>query len=173
MNNLEQPGAAVAVIRLRLSVPEYLVLKRAENPADPWSGHFALPGGRRESGDADLLATCLRETREECGLELQPSHLIRELPPWHAGRATDRSTLVAPFLFELEEKPELRLDRKEIAAFHWVSREYFLDKTNHGRHFPLLPASGDGFPGIRLGGGFLWGFTYKVLTGILLEDESR
>ncbi len=172
MNKLEQPQAAVAVIRLRASTPEYLVLKRAENPLDPWSGHFALPGGRRDTDDADLLATCVRETREECGFDLQASQLVRELPPWHAGRASNRTTLVAPYLFELEERPEVNIDTREICAYHWVSSAYFLDALNHVEHFPFLPASTLAVPGIRLDGGYLWGFTYKVLFELLREEIS-
>ena len=37
---------------------------------DPWSGHMALPGGRREPGDPDLVATVIREVGEEVGISL-------------------------------------------------------------------------------------------------------
>ena len=45
-----------------------LLIKRAEHPLDPWSGHIGLPGGRRETDDLDVLATARRETHEEVGL---------------------------------------------------------------------------------------------------------
>ena len=35
---------------------ELLLIKRAEQPGDPWSGQVALPGGRWEEEDQDLLA---------------------------------------------------------------------------------------------------------------------
>ena len=38
---------------------ELLLIRRAEHPLDPWSGHIALPGGRRDPGDPDRLATML------------------------------------------------------------------------------------------------------------------
>ncbi|HEY9478577.1 MAG TPA: hypothetical protein VIP79_00745, partial [Gemmatimonadaceae bacterium] len=44
--------AAVALI-LRVgeaNEPELLMIKRAVYEGDPWSGHIALPGGRREPG---------------------------------------------------------------------------------------------------------------------------
>src|SRR3954462_15817082 len=90
------PQAAVALIRTAGRDPEYLLLRRATNPDDPWSGHFALPGGRWESGDKDLLETCIRETREECGIILEPGQLIKPLPMSVAGAGMGRPMIVAP-----------------------------------------------------------------------------
>ena len=46
------------------------------------SGEVALPGGKREEGDANDVDTALREAREEIGLD--PSHVtvITLLPPF-------------------------------------------------------------------------------------------
>ena len=50
--------------------PEVLFIKRAGRPGDRWSGHTALPGGKRDPEDADDLTAAIRETREEVGLDL-------------------------------------------------------------------------------------------------------
>ncbi len=158
--------AAVAVIRIAGFPPEYLILRRALNAADPWSGHFSLPGGRRESGDADLLATCIRETREECGIALPAKAVIRALPESHAGHRVGGMASVTPFLFELPERPGLSLDPREISAGHWVPLDYLLDARNHSQE-ATLPNDPRLFPCIRLQGGYVWGFTYRVLQGLL------
>jgi 8-oxo-dGTP pyrophosphatase MutT (NUDIX family) len=157
--------AAVALIRVRGDDPEYLLLRRAANPQDPWSGHFALPGGRREPGDRDLLDTCIRETREECGIILETSHLVRALPLAVAGGHMGRPMGVAPFLFELPGKPEVRLDEREMAEWHWLAQSYLRDPANR-----LMAAMSEmhphlSFPCIRVDGsaGAIWGFTYGVL----------
>src|SRR4051812_48318813 len=122
--------AAVALIRVRGADPEYLLLRRAANPKDPWSDHFALPGGRRDKGDPDLLATCIRETYEECGIRLSPADLVRPLPMATAGSHMGIPMGVAPFLFELAEKPLLSLDAREIAEAYWLPQSYLRDPCN-------------------------------------------
>lgn len=171
--------AAVAVIRLVSAEfhpePHYLILRRAVSPLDPWSGHFAFPGGRREPEDADLLAACLRETREECGLDLTFARLIATLPVTEAGNALGRPVSVTPYLFELATRQEVTLDPRECAGFHWVSTSHLRDPGNRVSFAPL-PGNDRRFPGIRLDDGVVWGFTYKVLTGVVgksLEGNSE
>lgn len=157
--------AAVALIRTVGTDPEYLLLRRASNPADPWSGHFALPGGRWEAGDRDLLDTSIRETFEETGIRLEPGQLVRPLPIAVAGGHMGRPMDVAPFLFEVPEKPVLALDTLEIAEFHWLSQSYLRDPANRHRAAMSLSHPDLDFPCIRVGtgDGAIWGFTYGVL----------
>ncbi len=164
-----EAAAAVALIRVRGADPEYLLLRRAANPNDPWSGHFALPGGRRDAGDRDLLETSIRETYEECGIRLSPADLIRPLPLATAGSHMGRPMGVAPYLFELAGKPALSLDAREIAEAYWLPQSYLRDPGNRlmaamsATHPHLI------FPCIRVGegpaasSGAIWGFTYGVL----------
>jgi len=51
--------------------PEVLFIKRATREGDKWNGHVALPGGRRDPEDEDDLATAVRETIEEVGIDLE------------------------------------------------------------------------------------------------------
>lgn len=136
------------------------------NPVDPWSGHFALPGGRREEGDRDILATCLRETLEEIGLLLEPTQLVQPLPLARAGGST-HATLVAPFLFEIPSIPDLVLDTREIAESHWLTLHYLSDPANHDMAV-MVPRMPDiRFPCIKVGDGAIWGFTYGLLRALL------
>jgi 8-oxo-dGTP diphosphatase len=157
--------AAVALIRTRGPDPEFLLLRRATNPNDPWSGHFALPGGRWEPGDGDLLQTCMRETFEETGIRLESGQLVAALPIAIAGGHMGRPMDVAPFLFEIPDKPDLALAAEEIAAFHWLQQSYLRDPANRHRAAMSLSHPDREFPCIRVGSetGAIWGFTYGVL----------
>lgn len=158
--------ASVAIIRAKTPDSAILILRRAVNPSDPWSGHFAFPGGRRDPADPDLLATCLRETREECGLNLTSAHLKKELPAAEAGNALGKPVRVVPFLFEIPETLPLQLDSIECAAGYWVPESHLRDRDAHSFITPL-PDPAKRFPSIQLEGGHIWGFTYKVLVDLL------
>lgn len=117
------PRAAVAAI-LRERDPavgaELFFIRRAEHPGDPWSGHIAFPGGRREEVDARLVDTAVRETREEVGLDLARAELLARLPDLPAmGRARRTNLVVTPFVFALPGEQSV-VPNHEVAETLWV-----------------------------------------------------
>lgn len=153
--------AAVALIEVERPDPAILLIRRADRPGDPWAGHWALPGGRREAGDADLLATCLREVAEEVGLALDAGS-ARLLEPAIAGSAVGRRVVVQPFAFRLAEPPALRLCAHEVATVHWLPQAWLSDTRRH-RHGRVLPDRSESFPHLLVDDHPLWGFTYRLL----------
>jgi len=164
--------AAVALIEVLYSgKSHYLLLQRSERESDPWSGHLAFPGGRRDPSDNDLFDTCVRETREECGVQLRKDDLLSLLPMAPAGRSHNQTIWVQPWWFRLAAFPELVLDPREISGSFWVSKSDILDSGQHRMH---TPRPGLEFPGFSVGDRVLWGFTYGVLMRQLgLEPDSH
>lgn len=161
--------AAVATIISQDPVPGVLVLKRRANPRDPWSGHYAFPGGRRDDTDASLLDTCLRETWEECGITLSTRDLVKHYPVRRAGNSLDRPVPVTTFLFELPEQPQIRLQTSEISCHEWLDLEYIADRENIIRR-PMSPRCPDVlFPCLPATDGFVWGFTYETLMMVIAD----
>ena len=67
---LTDPNAATAAVALVLAAnpaPSILLIRRAERPGDPWSGHMALPGGYSATEDGHLEVTAARDLNEDCG----------------------------------------------------------------------------------------------------------
>jgi 8-oxo-dGTP pyrophosphatase MutT (NUDIX family) len=167
---IDRASAAVAIIKSLVPQESFLLLRRTTHPEDPWSGHFAFPGGRKEDQDQDLLSTCIRETREETGILLEPNQLQQSLPLEPAGQLLEHPLWVAPFLFTIPQHPPLTLNEKEIASAYWLNAQQFQNVTLHKR-IEMLP--GRIFPAYPLNDYYLWGFTYRLLQTILLTDNTQ
>ena len=165
----QMASAAVAIIHCHTPRDSYLILRRAAHPDDPWSGHFSFPGGRKDKTDRDLLATCIRETAEETGIQLSVDQLQERLVLEPAGRLLSHPILVQPFLFALPDPPPLHLDPREIQGALWLDAEQFQAPELH-RNVELLP--GRHFPAYPVEDYYLWGFTYRLLRSILRMDAA-
>jgi 8-oxo-dGTP pyrophosphatase MutT (NUDIX family) len=165
--------AAVAIIIARRPVPAVLVLKRTINPADPWSGHYAFPGGRRESADASLLDTCIRETCEECGILLSVRDVVKQYPVRLAGNDLNQPIPVTAYLFEPPEQPAIRLQKAEISCHEWLDLDYIgdADSVIERRMSPCCPDVL--YPCIPATDGFIWGFTYETLMLVITDRSPR
>lgn len=73
-------------------------IKRSERKNDPWSGHMALPGGREEKNDADILDTAIRETYEEIGIDLRRGKILGMLDEVQSLRRPELNLIITPFV---------------------------------------------------------------------------
>ena len=160
--------AAVAVVLRFAPRPEVLLIKRAEHPNDPWSGHMAFPGGRQDPRDATSLATALRETQEEVGLDLQrDGQLLGQLDDLHAvARAEKVDMLIVPHVFLLLRPQPMTPQPGEVDAIVWVPLEPLLSnrlKTiveyKYGDRVIRLP-------GWQIEEHTVWGLTHRMLQSL-------
>jgi 8-oxo-dGTP pyrophosphatase MutT (NUDIX family) len=164
-----QGRAAVAiVVREGTDGPQVLLIRRADHPGDAWSGHMAFPGGREDPQDENLLATAIRETLEEVGLDLgQAGRLLGQLaslPAMARGRPVGMT--IVPFVFELVADAEL-LYSEEVVEAVWVP----LDPLLQGQLRTTLTVDRDGgervdLPAHDVGGRVVWGLTYRMLDSL-------
>jgi 8-oxo-dGTP pyrophosphatase MutT (NUDIX family) len=157
--------AAVAVV-LVPSPDAVLLIRRAERPGDPWSGHMALPGGRREASDPDLFDTAVRETFEEVGFLLAPADLIGSLDDVVPRTPHLPPIAVRPYVFALPERPPL-VPNQEVAGTRWVHLDHLLHPDTY--HSARLDISGEvrDMPAYRVEEAIVWGMTERILTSLL------
>lgn len=149
---------------------ELFFIQRAEHPNDPWSGHIAFPGGRHEPSDASLLATAMRETKEEVGLDLARAELLGRLPDVPAFSRSKRGRLVVtPWLFALREPLDVVPNTAEVAAAIWMPFATLARGEGRGTYSFEYDGKPYEMPCIRLGAEqrVLWGMTYRMLETLL------
>ena len=157
----ERAHAAVAIVESAAEGGSLLLLRRRESESDHWSGHWCFPGGRRHGDDPDLLATALRELKEECGLVLSRQSLAEELPVARAG-SPERYLLVKPFVLRVPEPVGIVPHEAEMAEARWLPFAELRDLARHAlRAVPGQPPERL-VPAFELPPVPLWGFTYRL-----------
>lgn len=168
----EGPRAAVAAILREgpaASGPELFFIQRAEHPEDPWSGHIAFPGGRRDPGDVSLLATAIRETREEVGVDLEHATLVGRLPDVPAFSRSKRGRLVVtPWVFAMRGEQEV-VPNREVQTTLWVPVASLARGEGKGTYAFTYEEKPYDLPCFRLEPGqkVLWGMTYRMVETLL------
>lgn len=160
--------AAVALLlRARGREPvELLMIKRATYAGDPWSGHFALPGGRQEPGET-LEQTAIRETREETSLDLaRDGLLLGRLDDVEPRTVALPPLVITPFVGAVGGDDALTLS-DEVAEAFWVpvdalrapdaTRDVVLELTGGPRRVPTF----------QHGARIIWGLTERILRQFL------
>ncbi|MEM2003356.1 MAG: NUDIX domain-containing protein [Nitrososphaerota archaeon] len=142
------------------SSKEALLVKRAVRPGDPWSGDWAMPGGRWRDGDTNLYECIRREVLEETSIDISMLEALGWLP--------ERSPRVRP---ELKIMPLVLLTNSrlsvilndELTDYCWAS----LQKLVYEKRVVNTPR-GEILTDVYLlsGGEFVWGLTARIIQEI-------
>lgn len=165
---LEPDRSQAAVAVLLVPDPDRLLLiRRAERQGDPWSGHLALPGGRRQATDPDLLATAIRETEEETGIQLERGWCRAQLDDLVPRTPTLPPILVRPFVFLLPAAISPGVSAEVVHAT-WLPLGRLVADGVYGSRTIQVRGEPRVVDGYQLSAGFLWGMTERILSPILM-----
>jgi 8-oxo-dGTP pyrophosphatase MutT (NUDIX family) len=128
------------------------------------AGEISFPGGRRDEGDANLIATALREAEEEIGLDPAQVELCGALPP--------ASTFVTgyrihPYVGIVADPEELNL--KPNPAEVETVLAFSLEGLRKGYAMRRLVRRGVPIhtPTYEVDGHLIWGATARILGDLL------
>jgi ADP-ribose pyrophosphatase YjhB (NUDIX family) len=160
-------------------------MKRMERAGDPWSGHISLPGGGHNARDPDLLATAIRETHEELGVDLAGARLLGALPALQPFTSGPNGMEVTPFVFVTHAAVEPQCGPEAESAF-WLPIEIAasgaLDDTyTYPGPSPAGPEAGAlgavtrgrTFPSWRYESFTIWGLTWRILGDLLAAGRDQ
>jgi 8-oxo-dGTP pyrophosphatase MutT (NUDIX family) len=154
--------AAVLAPLFRDAAGEVRTLLVVRTDHGPHGGQLGFPGGKPEPGDADLLATALREAHEEVGLDPAAVDVLGELPPLDTFATGFR---VHAFVARVAADTSWRLDAAEVAGILTPPVSLLADPAARS----TLPFTSSHFPepllveGVDVDGHVLWGMTLRLL----------
>jgi 8-oxo-dGTP pyrophosphatase MutT (NUDIX family) len=123
------PAAVLVPLVLR---GEYLTVLLTERTATmrQHAGQISFPGGRQDAGDADAVATALREAQEEVGLRAEHVEVIGQLPTYH----TVTHYAVTPVVGLVQPAFDLQTQASEVAHAFEAPLAYLMNPAHHQRH---------------------------------------
>ncbi|SMD38043.1 8-oxo-dGTP pyrophosphatase MutT, NUDIX family [Reichenbachiella faecimaris] len=90
------------------------------------SGQIALPGGKYEEEDKDLIYTALRETQEEVGVDMHQVEVIGQLSELYVPPSNFN---ILPVIGVLSEVPSFILEEKEVEELVIADIQVLNDQT--------------------------------------------
>lgn len=152
---------SVAIILYEKEEQLFFVLTQRHDYDGAHSGQISFPGGKNEM-DEDLLATAIRESKEEIGVQLfEHQHCLSLspifIPPSHF--------LVHPFIFYCASDMQFLRDEFEVKEIleiplHLLLDDQFKTKSDINVRGSLLK----GVPSYVFGDKMVWGATAIILS---------
>ena len=160
--------AAVAIL-LRENAAgglDLLLIRRADREGDPWSGHVALPGGRRDPEDGSLEETALREVWEEVGVDVgRDGRVIGTLDDLAPRNPTLPPMAVRPFVAVVADVP--LAPNPEVASAAWIPLDALGAPAASRDSVVLAQGQRWTVPSLVVGDYLVWGMTERILRQLL------
>ena len=154
--------AAVLIPVTDTAAPELILTKRASHMSSH-AGEVAFPGGKRESSDMSVIATALRESREEIGLAEDRVDVIGEMDTF-----TSRVGLsVQPIVGMVPGDVPLIANPSEIESIFRVPVDFFLNEKPSYTHKFRFMGREIIVPSFNYGDYVIWGLTAFMIVDLM------
>jgi len=162
LGNSERLPAAV-LMGFREGVQPRLVLTVRTDNLQAHAGQVAFPGGRSDPGDGDALATALRESEEEIGLDRTLVTPLGYLDRFE----TISGFCITPVVAKIATEAQLYPAPDEVAEVFEVPLAFLLEPANLRRY--TMEFRGHQRPMVEFvhGGHRIWGATAAMLYNLL------
>ncbi len=164
-NRARQPAAVL--VGIREGVQPRLVLTVRTDHLQDHAGQVAFPGGRSEPEDGDALATALRESEEEIGLDRSLVTPLGYLDRFE----TISGFCITPVVVKIASHARLYPAPDEVAEVFEVPLAFLLDPANLRRYTMEFRGHQRAMVEFVHAGHRIWGATAAMLCNLLQRME--
>lgn len=162
--------AAVLVPLVAYEGGERVILTKRTAHLSNHAGQVSFPGGRVDDEDPDVIATALRETEEEIGLDRAHISVLGALDAY----VTGTGFAVVPVVGLVKPGFALRLAQHEVAEVFEVPFDFLMDSRNHQRHRGIFNGVERQWWAMPYQDYYIWGATAGMLRNLhdLLHGQT-
>lgn len=153
-----RPAAVLAPIIAREGGYDLILTKRS-SALKHHPGQIAFPGGKQDEGDADLIATALREAHEEIGLPIDTVEVLGNFAP----HETVTSFMVTPVVALITQEFDATPEAGEVAEVFRVPLEHVLDPAQYVVQSRRWRGQQRAYYTVPYGPYYIWGATARIL----------
>lgn len=168
---LSRPGSvnaipsSVLVLLYPINTSTHIVFIQRPNYDGVHGGQIALPGGKMEHTDLDLICTALRESSEEIGIIPSTIHLLGKLTDLYIPPS---NYMVSPYVGYSYDQPVFHPDPKEVAGIIQIELDRFMEeKARTIQPFTIKWGIRFNAPAYVIDNVVIWGATAMIISEFL------
>jgi len=160
-------SAILILLRETNNTLEMVLTRRAFNLKNH-PGQICFAGGRKETGDTDLIQTALREAHEEIGLPLQQVDIIG----CFEGLETISGFWMTPVVAYTNYRGDWKIDPEEVHSMLTIPLDWAMSKNRWRKEYGYFRGRLREYYCAWWQGQLIWGATAQILSNMSLLVNS-